>query len=133
MNSPAIDIKDYLLAKSAESTSDLELVYGTNLFVSILPETNNLCAAIMDTPGSPPEPNNIRMTTVQVLVRGKQGQYETAWDFIERIVNELHEVSNVAINSTSYLQIWKFGDIHHAGNDEKTRPVFSCTLAIQRT
>lgn len=132
MNSAADDIKDFLLDKSGESDSDLDLILGTNLFVGILPENQVICTAVLDTPGAPPEPNNIRLPTVQILTRGTVGGYVAAWNKIEDIINELHEVANTTINSTNYIQIYKFGEISHVGNDSKNRPMFSCTLAIKR-
>ena len=132
MNSPAIDIKDFLLAVSGESSSDLGLTMGINLFVAVLPETPVLATAIIDGPGPQPEPNNIRQSTIQILTRGVANGYIAAWAKIEAIVNELHAQANITINSTKYIQIYKFNEISHVGNDSKGRPIFSCTLAIKR-
>jgi len=135
MNSCAEDIKDYLEALSSDSSSSFipELVFGSNLFVSLLPETTGIAVVLLDTPGSPPNPNGIRNPTIQVLVRGKVGGYTAAYDIIEAIVDELQGHSNFTINSTKYIQMWMLGDVFHIGNDSKGRPMFSATFQIQRT
>ncbi len=132
MNSPSKDIKDYLLDKSDDSGSSLQLTFGTNLFISILPETSTLAVAIFDTSGSSPDPHNIRNPTIQILLRGTAGKYETAWAKMEAILAELHELANVTINSTKYLLIWKMTEPNHVGNDTQGRPIFSCNLRIKR-
>lgn len=133
MNSPARDIKDYLLVQSAESGSDLELVFKTNLFIGILPESTQLIVSLFDTSGESPEPNEIMNPTLQIMVRGIQGGYEAAYAKMESIVSLLHALSNTTINSTKYIQIWKMSEIMHVGNDDKTRPIFSCNLRIKRS
>ena len=135
MRSCAEDIKDYLIELFDDSSSsiDFELIFGTNLFVSVLPETTNIATVLLDTPGSPPNPNSIRNPTMQILTRGKVGGYTAAYAQMEIIADCLHGLANVTINGTKYIQMWLLGDVFHIGNDSKGRPMFSSTLQIQRT
>jgi len=126
MNAPTRDISDYLVATTA-------LVFGTDLFIGTLPEQTGITICLFDTSGMGPEPNAIRNPTIQVLVRGVPGGYEAAYAQMESILVELHALANTAINSTQYIQIWKLTEPIHVGNDEKGRPIFSCTLRISRT
>jgi hypothetical protein len=132
MNSPSKDIKDYLLDKSDDSNSTLDFTFGTNLFISLLPETPVLATAIFDTSGMTPDPTNNRNPSVQILVRGKVGGYETAWAKMEAIMAELHALANTTINNTLYILIWKLTEPFHVGNDTQGRPIFSCNLRIKR-
>ena len=126
MNAPTRDIKDYLVAETS-------LVFGTTLFIGILPEQTGLTVSLFDTSGMSPDPNAIRNPTVQVMVRGIVGGYEAAYTQMETILTQLHALANTIINSTNYIQIWKLTEPNHVGNDEKGRPIFSCTLRISRT
>ncbi len=132
MNSPAVDIKDYLLQQSALSASTLELVFGTNLFVGILPETSVITTMITDTAGSPAEPNDIHRSVIQVLSRGLKGEYGNGYSKISEIIEELHELANTTIGGTKYIQVWITTEITFVGNDTKDRPVFSCSLVVQK-
>ena len=135
MKSCAEDIKDYLVDLSGDYSSSfpIDLIFGTNLFISVLPETDNIATVLLDTPGSPPNPNNIRNPTIQLLTRGKVGGYTSAYDQAETLADCLHGLANITINNTKYIQLWMLGDVFHIGNDSKGRPMFSSTLQIQRT
>jgi len=135
MNSCAEDIKDYLVDLSEDSSLSfaIELTFGTNLFISVLPETTNIATVLLDTPGSPPNPNEIRNPTIQILTRGKVGGYTAAYSQIETIIDVLQGLANTTINGTTYIQMWMMGDVFHIGNDSKGRPMFSATFQIQRT
>ena len=133
MNATSVDIKDYLLQQSALSGSTLELTFGTNLYISILPETSVITTAIMDSSGGQSEPNNLYRPVIQILTRGLEGEYTDAYDKINDIVEELHTLANTTIGGTNYIQVWKLSDINFVGNDTQNRPVFSCSLQVQRS
>jgi len=134
MNSPAADFKDYLLDYSETSEAEIDFLLGGNLFIGILPANSvGICHCLFDITGSDPEPNNIRVPCVQILTRGEANGYIAAWDEIETVANLFHELTNETIGATRYIQIRKLGDIAHVGNDEKGRPIFSCTMSALRT
>jgi len=134
MNPASIDFKDYLLTYSALSSAEIDFILGTNLFVGLLPDlSSGICTCLFESAGMTPEPNDIRQPSIQILTRGIQGGYIPAYSEIETICNIFHELTNETINSTRYIQIRKINDITHVGNDEKGRPIFSCTLSAMRT
>ena len=128
MNSPVVDMKDYLVEPS-EST----YVFGVNLFIGQLPETPDMAVCLFDTSGASAEQYSIFNPTVQVLVRGKQGKYEDAYAKANEVVDVFHEMANTELGSTQYILIWKMTEVGHVGNDTKGRPIFSCSLRIKRT
>ena len=131
MESPAIDLKDYLLDYSDLSSAQMEFVFGTNLFVGRLPETSVLCVCLFDLPGPEPDENNIRSSVIKIMVRGLK-DYQTTWDAIELVSTIFHNLTEETINSSRYIQIRKIVEPSHVGNDEKGRPIFSCSLQAMR-
>ncbi len=109
------------------------MVLGTNLFKSILPEISGTIVALMDTGGTSPEPVEIRNPTIQILVRADKGEYEQAYNKIETISELLHGLSNITINNTNYINVWKLTEILSLGTDQKGRPVLSCNFRIKRS
>ena len=126
MNSSAMDLKDYLVANTA-------LSFATNLFIGFIPDNDIMVTGLFDSPGSPPSPNNIQNPVLQVMVRGTKNGYQTAFAQIELVTAALHKLRNTTINSTRYILVYKMNEPYHVGNDSQARPIFSCTLTVQRT
>ena len=130
MNSPSEDIKDIL----ESSAVGLGLVFGTDLFVSRMPETPDQCVAVFDTGGEPPQPSFVYLKpTIQVRIRGAKTGYQTAYTLAESIRDALHDLTNETWNSTRYVGIWATSDIFFIGYDENDRPLFSVNFRIHRT
>lgn len=129
MNSVIKDIGDYLTS----SSSGLPLVVGTNLFLSYLPDSPDKGVCVFEVSGGAPTPNKIFRPFIQILCRGEKGGYESAYSLLKSIVDVLHELSNITINGTRYIQIRLSLDINHVGNDRSGRPILSSSFSIQRT
>jgi hypothetical protein len=130
MNAPSQDIKDML----ESSVSGLNLTFATDLFISRMPESPDVCVALFDYSGLPPEPGyDYFYPSVQVRVRGNQGGYQAAWTVAESIRDFLRDIHDETWNSTKYVHIWCQGDILSLGQDENNRPIFSINFRIQRT
>jgi hypothetical protein len=130
MNPPSEDIKDMLVASAAGTG----LTFGTDIHISHMPDTPDLCVAVYDTGGEPPEPHLVyNKPTAQVRVRGDRGGYEAAWSLAETIRDALNGVNNEVWNSTRYIGIWATGDILFIHYDDSKRPVLSVNFRIHRT
>jgi len=130
MNSPIKDLTDYLVLNA---DSNQPLTMGDNLFGFKLPEKSGTLACLIDTGGYEAEPSNIYNPTVQIITRAEIGNYLQAYSLMWSITEILHEVSNIEINGTNYILIWKLTEILTIGEDEKGRPILSCNLRIKRS
>lgn len=129
MNSPAVDIKSILAA-----TSSLALTFGTDLFVSEMPDTPDECVCVYDTGGYPPEANfNYERPTVQVRVRGSKGAYVAAHSLTQDVRDTLHALTNQTVNGARYIGIWCESDVLSLGYDNNHRPMLSVNFRIHRT
>ena len=127
MRSPAIDVKD-VLDDAALGT------FGTDLFVSKLPDSPDACVCVFDTGGFAPESGYVyERPTVQVQVRGAVGAYEAAYNKAVAVKNALHDLHNQSWGVSRYIGIWAMSDVLHLGYDDKNRPLFSVNFRIHRT
>lgn len=112
----------------------MALTFGTDLFVSEMPETPDECVCVYDTGGYEPEANfNYERPTVQVRVRGSKGAYVAAYTLTQDIRDALHALANHTINSARYIGIWCESDILPLGYDNNHRPMLSVNFRIHRT
>lgn len=126
MNSPAIDIKDMIVAAGLG-------VFGTTLHIASMPDTPDLCIAVYDIAGLSAELNyDWTRPAVQVQVRGKMGEYITAYTKIKAISDLLHGKQETRGGSI-YKLIQQEGDISHVSTDETRRPLLTTRFQIQRT
>lgn len=126
MNSPAIDIKDMIVAAGLG-------VFGTTLHIASMPDTPDLCIALYDIAGLSAELNyDWQMPGVQVQCRGKAGVYTDAYDKLAAISAYLHGRQET-INGAVYKLIQQEGDISHVSTDDTRRPLLTTRFQIQRT
>ena len=131
MNPPSEDVKD-ILESSVAATG---LTFGTDLFISSLPDSPDHCVGIYDTGGIEPEHNYTYFRpTFQITVRGKkQSGYREAWKMAETVRNVLMAIHNETWNSTVYVGIWAQTDILFVGYDDNKRPLLTVNFRIHRT
>jgi len=126
MNIPSVDIKDMIEAAGLGT-------FGTDLFISTMPDTPDFCIALYDLPGPSDELNyEWEYHTVQVQVRGKPGGYPQAYQRIYDITKMLHG-KQTTINGARYALIQQEGGIGHVTTDDHRRPTLSTRFLIQRT
>ena len=133
MNSPAVDIASYL-----DGISSLALTFATDLFVGKMPDEDASdidIACVFDPPGGTRDAKqDIRTPSVQVLVRGKRGGYQTGYALIASIADELHGQNDLTISGARYIHILQEGGgIMFLQFDEKKRPMFSVNFTMLRT
>ena len=130
MNSASEDIKDIM----GQSFMGLPYVFGTNLFIGMMPDKPDLCVSLYDTGGYDPDVSNEYFNpTIQIMLRGGVGHYKATYEGLQEIRNFLHRIHNEIYNSTRYLLITGQGDILYIGVDDRNRPIFSTNFRIQRT
>jgi hypothetical protein len=131
MNPPSEDIKDILESSSA----GMGLTFGTDLFISSIPSTPDLCVGIYDTGGFDPVPNyDYFRPTVQLRIRGKkESGYREAWKLAETIRDVLMAIHNETWNDTKYVGIWVEADVFFVGYDDNKRPLLTVNFRIHRT
>jgi len=130
MNPSSTDIIEIL----ESSVKGLDLVFGTDLFQSFMPESPNACVSVNDSGGFEPQSNYIyEKPTVQILVRGDVWGYPACYALAKSIYNVLHDLHGEVWGSTKYIGIWAQGDILSLGYDESNRPTLSLNFRIHRT
>ena len=130
MNAPSADVIEILTS----STKGLDLVLGTNLFQTFMPESPDMCVAVIDSGGYDSQSNYIyERPTIQVLVRGTVWGHPTAYTHIKQIQNILHDLHGEVWGGSKYIGIWAQGDVLQLGYDESNRPILSLNFRIHRT
>ena len=129
MNIPSIDIKDILI-----SSSVAEGAFGTDLFISTMPDSPSTCTCLFDHPSwHPPESNyTMEYPSLQILNRGAKGAYVTASAKAKSIYDELHALTYTTQGGSIYKSIVADSIPFFIGNDEKGRPLFSCNYRLTR-
>lgn len=131
MNSPAKDICTIL----EQTRWALSLVFGTNLFVDILPENPDLAVSVFNLGGRPPLSLETvhEYPSIQIMVRGGRGGQVAAYDLSHNIKIALHKLTDEIISSVRYLEIVAQGDILTIGSDSRQRPLYSINFNLYRT
>ena len=133
MNPVSEDIKDILEAQSSPA-----LTFGTDLFVSRLPDEPDEAVALVDT-GSTGESlltvdgTEVEARTFQVLVRGGRNDYGGAAYLAESVRSALQGLSNFVVNGTTYLGVFVVGDLMSLGYDDSDRPTLSINFRTIRS
>lgn len=110
-------------------TNSATLTLGTNLFLSRMPETPNLCVAVFEYEGLPPIENfgnnaySISRPSIQVMCRAEKDDYVTARDLAETLRALIASISNTTLSSIGILRISSMGSIMPLGVDELERHV----------
>jgi len=127
INQPSEDIKDML----ESSESGLGLVFGTDLFINIEPNSPDNVVVLSDYAGIGQERYGMEMPNFQVTVRNND--QTTGYQLIKDIKYYLHEKCNELWNNTKYISIMNISDIGFLGQDSKNRFTWSTNFQIYRT
>lgn len=129
MNPPSVDVVDML------ESSDLGLVFATNLFVGHEPPTPDECVTVYDTPGGSPQltMENSPYFYPTVSIRVRSMSYTRGFDLVNSIKEELHGLSHQLWNGSYYSVISCAQEPFHMDFDERKRPRFVVNFNIQRS
>jgi hypothetical protein len=130
MNIPSIDIKDMLV-----DDSDLELIYGTNLFVGKEPSSPNNTVTIFDTYGYGPQltldkTGDYYYQSIQIRVRNTS--YVSAMELGQNIVDSLHSRAGERWSGTLYTLIKNINGPAILDYDENNRVHIIMNFNLQR-
>lgn len=96
---------------------------GTNMFIGDMPETPDVCIALFEYAGEPPEDTHdgqgVDNPGLQVRVRGTS--YSTARATISSIQDHLHTLRNTTLTATKYLFIRAVQSPFSLGRDSSKR------------
>lgn len=131
MNTPSKDIATLL-----NSSGDLSLVLGTDLFYSKFPANPDDCVAVFDNPGGAPLLSFQKETSdyyySSVSVRCRNVNYDLGYAQIFSILEYLHGLHNQTINATLYTLIKAENDPQVLGWDDNDRIIFFINFMTQR-
>jgi len=107
---------------------------GTNLFLSVLPESPDACVAVLESEGGSPMyflgagGIAIDSPNLQILVRAGRDDYPTARDKADTIRKLLAGLTNVTVSGIHIMRIESIGSVGLVGLDEKSRPIVSANF-----
>jgi hypothetical protein len=103
---------------------------GTNIFLSLMPDTPDVCIAVYEYEGLPPLDTFGASVTValdrpsiQVMTRASRNDYVTGRDKAVDVRNSLAKISNQSLSGIQILRIAPTSAINSVGLDEKDRPL----------
>lgn len=128
MNPVPEDVKDMIL----DSSSGLSYTLGIDLFLFSLPETPDELVCILETTGYEPEGYDLFYPGLQILVRGKNGDYATPYSAATSIFNFIRSKKNTTVGTTKYLSFIATSDILSLGEDYQGRYSFSMNFLVTR-
>lgn len=123
-----------LEALADKLTSASVATVGANLFIGLMPNTPDVCAALYEYAGSAPlevmrdNDATLERPSVQVMVRATRNDYPAARNLIENIRNTLTEITNETISGVTFLRVNQNSSINAVGTDENDRPLFTLSL-----
>lgn len=127
INPPSEDIKDMI----EDSGSGLGLVFGTDLFINIIPDKPDNVVVIGDYSGVGQGRYGMEMPNIQITVRNND--YTDGYEIIKNVKYFLHEKHGEVWNGARYLSIMNTSDIGFLGQDSKNRFQWSMNFQIYRT
>lgn len=108
---------------------------GSTLFLSLMPDTPDVCVAVYEYEGLVPLDTFGASVTValdrpqiQVMTRATRNDYVTARDKAVDVRNSLAKISNTNISGIQILRIAPNSAINPIGLDEKDRPLVTITF-----
>ena len=126
-NSPSSDICQ-LIEDGNEGTR------GTNLFTGLMPDSPDACVAVYNRGGDAPETTNkIKNPQIRINVRGRLPDYESTWNWANRIFELLDGMTNATVGGSRYIQIRARGDIYDKNRDQNGRIIFELNFRVMRT
>lgn len=105
-------------------------ISGWNIEIGAMPKSPDRIISISDTGGFDPNPKwLIDYPTIQILVRGKIGDYNECFLVGKGIKDALLGLPSQDINDDRWASITMNGDLGYIGRDENDRPL--CSMNFQ--
>jgi len=107
---------------------------ATNLFIGLMPDQPDLCAALYEYAGSAPlevlrdNTATLERPSIQVMCRGARNDYPTARSLIEAIRDTLTAITDETITGVRFLRVNQISSINALGTDDNDRPRFTLSL-----
>lgn len=109
---------------------------ATNIFLSLMPDTPDVCVAVYEYAGlSPLDTFGASVTValdrpaIQVMTRASRNDYVTARDKAVDVRNSLAKISNQTLSGIQVLRIAPTSAINPMGLDDKDRPLVIINFA----
>ena len=123
-----------MLEDAADHLEDNGLgTVGTDIFLSVLPQSPDVCTALFEYAGSAPKETMGTMLArprLQVVCRAGRDDYPTARDAALDALAVLSAVVDVTWASGRVLRIVPVAWINDMGRDEKDRPLVSANFEV---
>lgn len=109
-------------------------VTATNLFIGLMPDQPDLCAALYEYAGAGPlevlrsNTATLERPSIQVMCRGARNDYPTARALIEAIRDTLTDITDETISGLRFLRVNQISGINALGTDDNDRPRFTLSL-----
>ena len=109
---------------------------GTSIFLSLMPDSPDVCIAVYEYAGLPPLDTFGASVTValdrpqiQVMTRATRNDYVTARDKAVDVRNSLAKISNISLSGITILRIAPSSAVNPIGLDSKDRPLVTISFA----
>lgn len=124
MATPAEHLKNILVTAGLGT-------FGTNLFVSKMPDLPDLCITLYDSGGETPNPAwLLDFPSVQAMVRGEENGYQTLYQKVKDVVDALLGYPSTDVSDGRLVSVRMNGGPAFLGYDEKKRPQFSINWTL---
>lgn len=101
---------------------------GTDIFVGYLPDEVNTGLCVIDTGGTPQDPDLPHRTkTFQVFIRG--ANYTDGQALVDSVRDTLHQLTNTTIGSFYFYYILALSDGGHIGQNDRGLDEFSINFS----
>ncbi len=119
----SVGAKSIIAAQAASS--------GWQIEISAMPKTPDRVVSINDTGGLDPNPKwLIDYPTLQLLVRGKIGDYLATYLEAKAYKDLLLGITSQDISGDRWISVTQNGDLGSIGRDENERPIFAVNFAL---
>ena len=128
MSNPSEVIKDLLVS---DGVGVFAATTGWGIYIAHSPDKPDTCIVIRDTGGTNANPKYLlNYPSIQVMVRGSQNGYVTAYDKCENIRDVLLGLPSQDIGADRWVAINAMGGINGLGEDDNNRPLLSLNFAL---
>ena len=121
------DIAEYLEDKGIGTV-------GTNIFAGQMPDTPDICVAVLAYAGQPPDEvsEDMEYPGLQVMVRGEKNGFSAAMTKAYAVLNALHGVTDTTIETHYYYRISASQSPAQAGFDKNDRPLLVINFQVTK-